>query len=487
MGDRSPAPSPASHQLTITGLGPGVYGRIPTATRARLEDPSVTVILRTIRHPAAEELAVRRAVTTCDDLYEAEERFDDVYEAIADRVVHALSDGPVIYAVPGSPLVGELAVRKLLERVAEAEMVPAESFLDAILTEVAYDPLDRGLRVINGHELPDPLALDAPTVIGQLDRAEVLADVAAAVSRVLPDGAQVTLCVDLGGPHPQVSRLPIDQVPPERAGLRTSLFIDTEPAGLIGLVGVSRRLRAECPWDREQTHQSLVRHLIEEVYELVDAIGDLPEVGEETDHVAYAHLEEELGDVLLQVLFHAAIAHENGAFGIDDVATRLQEKLVRRHPHVFGDVEVAGSDEVAENWERIKTQERADERASLLDGVPSGLPALDMAEKLQRRAATIGFDWSGPGEVLPVLRDEVEELARALEEGHAAAAEEAGDVVFTVVNLLRHLGVPTELAVRQATQRFQRRFRAMEAQGPLDGLDSDDLERRWKDAKRTVG
>ena len=439
-----------------------------------------------MHHPAAAQLADIRPVIACDDLYERADEFDDVYEAIADRVADQLQGGPTIYAVPGSPLVGEFAARKLLTRHPDAEVIPAESFVDAVLAEVGYDPFDRGLRIINGHDLPHPLALDAPTIIGHLDRPEVLADVSAAVSRVLPEGTKVTVCAGLGADDARVVRVPIDSVPPELAGYRTSMFIDSDPAGLFGLVGVSRRLRSECPWDRSQTHHTLVRHLLEEAYELVEAISHLPDDAEEIDFVAYDAVEDELGDVLLQVLFHAAIASEKGVFDIDDVASRLQEKLVRRHPHVFGDAEVASAAEVAANWEQIKRQERGgEEPESLLDGVPAGLPALERAEALQRRAAKIGFDWAAPEDIVDVLRQEVGELELALR-GEGDAVSELGDVLFTAVNLLRRLGVTGEEALRRANARFEDRFRAMEAEGPLEGLSLEEMDARWQAAKEAL-
>lgn len=464
------------------GLGPGSLARVPAHQRRLLEDPNRTVVVRTLHHPAAAELAERRDVVTCDDLYESSEQFADVYSAIVDRVL--AQTGPVVYAVPGSPMVGEFAVGQLLARVPEAEVLPAESFVDAILRRLGYDPFDRGLRILNGHALPSPLALDAPTIIGHLDRPEILADVAATVSRVLPEGAEVTVCVDIGGPDEQLVRAPVDRVPADLAGFRTSLFVDTLPAGLFGVVTVSRRLRAECPWDREQTHRTLVRHLIEEAYELVEALAALPDDEDEIDYVAYDGVEEELGDVLLQVLFHAVIASERGVFDVDDVATRLQEKLMRRHPHVFGDVEVADAGEVASNWEKIKRSEKG-EHDSLLDGVPDSLPALERAEALQRRVARIGFDWESAADVVSALRREVDELAKALEGGDPV--HEVGDVLFTAVNLLRFLDVSGEEALRRASARFERRFRAMEEAGPLEGLSLEELDSRWEAAKRRVG
>lgn len=482
MDARAAAGGRAAHQLTIAGLGPGGYRRVPGIHRVLLEDPAVQVVVRTLDHPAAAELAELRPVESCDDLYESAASFEEAYAAIVERVLSRLEDGPTVYAVPGSPRVGEFAVHMLLHRAPDAEVVAGESFVDAILGLTGYDPFDRGLRILNGHELPSPLVLDCPTIVGHLDRPEILAEAAATLSRVLPEGSTVTVCRNVGAEDEEIVEVPVDRVPADLAGFRTSLFVDTEAAGLFGLVGVSRRLRSECPWDRDQTHSSLVKHLVEETYELIEAIAALPEEGEPVDFVAYDGVEEELGDVLLQVLFHAAIASERGAFDIDDVATRLREKLVRRHPHVFGDVEVAGADEVVSNWERIKQEEKGLERVSLLEGVPAGLPALDRAEKVQRRAARVGLDWEAAAPVIGALRAEIEELARAMEEG-GDIDHELGDVLFTVVNLARKLELAPEETLRRAVARFETRVRRMEEEGELEGLSPDELDARWEAAK----
>jgi tetrapyrrole methylase family protein / MazG family protein len=466
--------------ITITGFGPGTLDRVPKPVRALLLDDGWTVIARTVHHPAAGELAELREVVFCDDLYENADTFDDVYTAIAERVIEASSSGPVVYVVPGSPMVGEFAVRKIRDLADDVEIIPAQSFVDAVLDVVAYDPLDRGLQILNGHELPDPLILDKPTVIGHLDRSEILADVLDAVGRVVPEEAEVTVLSGIGSPDSTVVTDRIDAIDVQLAGFRTSLFIDSVPGGLIGAVRVMRRLREECPWDREQTHRSLVKNLIEEAYELVEAIGRLPEEG--VDWAAYSEVEDELGDVLLQVLFHEAIARQVGGFDIDGVAEVMRQKLVRRHPHVFGDVEVSGAGEVKENWDRIKEEEKGGRPTSILDGVPDGLPGLQRAAKVQNRAAKIGFDWDHARQVVPKVAEELSELEAALA-GQGDVEAELGDVLFTVINLARHLEVDPELALRRATTTFESRFRRMEQEGPLNGLDLDELNRRWETAK----
>lgn len=468
--------------ITIIGLGPGDFDRVPGPVKSLLLDAERAVIARTVHHPAAARLAELRDVVFCDDLYESAETFEQVYSAIADRVRSAAEEGPVVYAVPGSPLIGEFAVRKIIASLDDVEVIPAESFIDAILAVVGYDPLDRGLQVLNGHDLPDPLIVDKPTIVAHLDRPEVLSEVCAAIDRVVPEGSLLTVMAGLGAADRVIHRGQPTEIDPALAGYRTSLFIDVQPGGLVGAVTTMRRLREECPWDREQTHQSLVKNLVEEAYELIDAISHMGE-GPDPDWAGYAEVEDELGDVLLQVLFHAVIARQAGAFDIDDVAEVMRQKLVRRHPHVFGDAEVASAGEVKENWDRIKEQERSnDEPSSALDGIPSGMSGLHRASKIQNRAAKVGFDWNQAEEVLPKVREELGELTVAMG-GDGDVEAELGDVLFSAVNLARHLGIDAEIALRRATDRFEERFRRMEAAGSLDGLDLEGLNERWERAK----
>src|SRR5713101_186952 len=246
---------------------------------------------------------------------------------------------------------------------------------------------------------------------------------------------------------------------------------------LAALIDVVQRLRSPdgCPWDREQTHASLRATLLEEAYEVLEAIdeGSMPK------------LREELGDVLLQVLMQAEIAGETGEFSLGDVADSVREKLVRRHPHVFGDVTVSGADEVVRNWEALKAREYG--RESALDGVQRSLPALQWAWSLQRRAANVGFDWPDVEGALDKIREELEELRQA--STVEAREAEFGDLLFTMVNVARKLGINPEDALRGTTGRFEARFRMMEQAARADGralkdLPIDELDRYWEAAKR---
>lgn len=292
--------------VLVIGLGPAGLGQLPDSTRALLLDPAFKVVLRTIAHPAAAELSALREVVTCDDLYDRAEDFEEVYAAIVERVLEYQAGEGVIYAVPGSPLVGEFAVADLRKRV-PVEIIPSPSFLDATLSAVGYDPLDRGLRILDGHALPTPLLIDGPTIIAHLDQPLILADVVASLGRVVDESSEVTLVIDAGGDQERLLTTSIDSVDPRQAGLRTSIFMDPTPGGLAGVISVMARLRKDCPWDRAQTHESLVKNLLEETHELVDAIA----AGAE------GAILDELGDLLLQVLFHSEIAT---SFGVEDVA-----------------------------------------------------------------------------------------------------------------------------------------------------------------------
>jgi MazG family protein len=256
---------------------------------------------------------------------------------------------------------------------------------------------------------------------------------------------------------------------------------------LARLVDMMARLRAPggCPWDREQTHETLRPYLLEEAYEVLDAI----------DHGEPGALRDELGDLLLQVVFHAELAREAGRFSIADVATAIADKLERRHPHVFGDVAVRGAEDVVRNWKQIKAGERADAlggEADVLAGVPRALPGLAHAQKVGDRLAHVGFDWDDVAGVVEALDAERAELAEAITAGNAdAARRELGDVLLTLASLARHLDVSAELALREATDRLAARVRHVEAAArgagkTLGDLDAPERDRLWADAKRAT-
>ncbi len=465
-----------SHPIRIVGLGPAGWDRLGAEQRTALLDPATTVVLRTREHPAAAELSATRVVVACDDLYAAHDDFGSVYAAIVERVLELATSGPVIYAVPGSPLVGETAVHSLLTHPG-VEVSPGESFLDLALLRTGLDPLQRGLQVLDAHDLGFPLLLHVPTFIAQVDTPGSLLAVRDSLLTLLAAETPIVRLAELGSPDELVETVTLEDLRPEHAGLRVTLLVDVPAPGWPGLVRTNARLRRDCPWDREQTHHTLARHLLEEAYEALAAVEALPVAAPAgpPDVAAYLELEEELGDLLLQVVFHATLAAETGIFGIEEVAEAIRRKLVARHPHVFGDTEADSAEQVLSNWDRLKTAEKG--RESLLDGVPVSLPALARAESVQRRVASVGFDWPNRDGVVAKVGEELAELLAP----DADQLHEVGDLLFSVVNLARHLAVDPEQALRTAVTRFERRFRAVESSGATT---PGEMEAAWEKAKQ---
>ncbi|MEA3209181.1 MAG: nucleoside triphosphate diphosphatase [Chthoniobacter sp.] len=270
---------------------------------------------------------------------------------------------------------------------------------------------------------------------------------------------------------------------PDPAALRISALNFDQPA-IEQLRAIVACLRAPggCPWDREQTHASLRAGLLEEAYEVVEAINKADDV----------NLREELGDLLLQSVFHAQIAAEEGRFDFDHVAREISTKLIRRHPHVFGDDSCADSAAVLQRWEEIKRAEKGGRLESALDGVSGGLPAVMRAEKVQKKAARVGFDWSDAAPVVAKLREELAEIEAEIASGDAAAIEdEVGDLLFSVVNLARKLKVDAETALQRATEKFIARFQQVEALArerglALDKMSLTELDVLWDEVKASA-
>lgn len=256
------------------------------------------------------------------------------------------------------------------------------------------------------------------------------------------------------------------------------------PDGIQGLLEIMRGLRAPdgCPWDREQDHQSLRKYLIEEAYEVIEAIDK----GDDSE------LCEELGDLLLQVVFHAQLAAERGVFDFSDVAQAIRDKMIRRHPHVFGEITVKDAAEVLKNWQAIKAGESETKRASALHGVPAALPALVRAQRLGDKAAQVGFDWPDTAGIWEKIREELAEIENAKAVSPAAVEAEMGDVLFALASLARHWGIDLEAALHRTLREFERRFAHMEAALQAEGKRPEavslaEKEALYQAAKRAGG
>jgi tetrapyrrole methylase family protein/MazG family protein len=491
---------PDRPKVVCVGLGPGGDRHVTNETLDAITRVTPR-FLRTSRHPSAHLVG---AATSFDEVYERADQFADVYAEITETLVAAATEhGEVLYAVPGSPMVLERSVAALRHdhRVA-VELIPAMSFLDLCWARLGIDPVEAGVRLVDGHEFATAAAGErGPMLVAHTHANWVLSDIKLSVddggdhgddgyggSSDLGETPVVLLC-SLGTPHEALVHTTwaeMDRV--IVADHLTSLYI---PALGVPVAGgyqrfhqLARTLREQCPWDIEQTHSSLVPYLLEETYEVVDALTALDADDPSTDE----HLIEELGDLLYQIEFHATIAEQEGRFTIADVTTGIYDKLVRRHPHVFGDTALDSSEEVLTNWDAIKRAEKG--RTSIFDGIPVSLPSLAYANKVQKKAAKVGFDWPDVHGALPKIAEETNELMVAANGGDPDhIVDEAGDLLFAVVNVARHLGVDAEAALRAATNKFRRRFETVEtlaAQRNIDVLSADlaTLDALWDEAKR---
>ena len=477
-------------QITVVGLGPGSAGSINHETLQAIERIKFRYV-RTTRHPTSH--LVEGAVSF-DDEYERHESFNDVYEAIAKRLVAAAHQhGEILYAVPGSPLVLEQAVQHLLDdKTVEVVLVPAMSFLDVAWSALKIDPVNQSVRMIDGHLFAELAAGDSgPLLFAQCLAQWVLSNIKLAQESATGDEPVVILhhlgLADQRIIHTTWQNLDREIEPDHLTTLYIPRLAEPVAAEMAKLHQLSRTLREQCPWDREQTHESLVRYLIEETYEVVDAINQLDVDDPSTDDAFI----EELGDLLYQVEFHATIAEQQGRFSIADVANSIHEKLVRRHPHVFGDVSADSADQVVSTWDAIKQQERGEvDSKSVFDGVATAAPALMYASKLQKRAAEQGFDWPNSDGAYEKIAEEIAELREAvlLNSDPQAVLMELGDVLFSVVNLSRHLKVDAETALRSASEKFKTRFEKVVELATQRNLDLtkcslSELDELWNEIK----
>ncbi len=444
--------------ITVCGLGPGGAGDLTEATAQAIERNGVR-FLRTTRHPTAERAGEARSF---DEIYNRSDELADVYQTIADELVVAAIDDRdgdgdgVVYIVPGSPLVLERSVAHLRadDRV-DVELVPSLSFLDVAWARLQIDPVESRVRLIDGHTFSADAAGEVgPLLVAHTHAQWVLSDVKLAI-----DAGPEMKAIVLQGLGTEDERIvevewpDLDRV--VEADHLTSLYLPEVAAPIARelqrSIELVDRLRRDCPWDAKQTHATLRPYLIEETYEVVEAIDAVSDAPESLD--AYTDLEEELGDLWFQILFHSQLATEQGAFTVGDVAATMHDKLVTRHPHVFGDVEADDADAVASNWELIKKDEKG--RESVMDGIPTALPALMLAKKILTKADRVGAA-ADPGWVETMLANELDDVA------------ELGDRLLALVEQSRIAGIDPETALREAAMRAKGRFETAEAAGSLN-------------------
>lgn len=478
--------NPSLTGITLLGLGPGDPTALTRQAWAWLEGIE-TLYLRTSNHPTIAHLPAHLVCESFDELYERFDDFEDVYEAIVDEIITRGKSEHVTYAVPGHPFVAEATCPEIYRRAVEADIpvqvIDGLSFLEPTWRALGEDPFP-GMYLADAIEISmrqtPGFPPSVPALIAQIYDRDVAAEVKLTLMSAYPDEHPVRLVHAAGTDAEVVEDVPlhaIDKSP--QIGLLSSLYVPalSPHASFEAFQEVIARLRSPegCPWDREQTHMSLRPFLLEEAYETLDALDR-----EEMDDLA-----EELGDLLLQILLHAQIATEEGDFTIHDVLAGIATKLIRRHPHVFSQVEVTGVAGVIRNWEQIKAEERQthvnSEKNGILDGVPAALPALSQAEQIIERVGRVGFkhlsELSNPETIRTKL---------TVFEGAAAGIDRdaLGEMLLAVAGMAHNAGIDAESALREAMNRFRMRFGALEAQALANGeklmdLSGEELQRRW--------
>ena len=484
-------------KISIIGLGSGDMNQRSLGVYERITQAK-TLLLRTEKHPVVQQLRERGIkFQSFDAYYEQSDQFSDVYSSIYEELIaQAKEKGEVLFAVPGHPMVAEQTTQLLLrgagEHGVEIEVLGGQSFLDAVFSALQFDPVE-------GFVLLDALSLQAKhvnphthTVITQVYDDLTASEVKLTLMEVFPDEYPVTLVLSAGiKGEEQILQMPLYEldhikgthnlaavyIPPAK----DDKILNRRFATLREIISILRSPEG-CPWDREQTHRSIRKHLIEETYEVLETIDD-------DDPEAMC---EEMGDLLMQVMLHSQIAEDEGDFTIEDVIEVLNEKLIRRHPHVFGEREADTSEQVVKNWDQIKAEEKkakgvvADQR-SLLNGIPRDLPALMTAFAISKKAAKVGFDWERVEDVYAKIEEELEEIKQARNEEETKA--ELGDLLFAVANLARFIKVDPEEALALTNRKFKSRFqyiekRLQERNKSLQDSSLEEMEALWQEAKK---
>ncbi|TXL63450.1 nucleoside triphosphate pyrophosphohydrolase [Cerasibacillus terrae] len=477
------------NKIDIIGLGAGDLDQLPLGMYRRLVQSNKLIYVRTLDHPAIASLEKEGVrFSSFDYMYEEEAGFSEVYERIVKKLLKNARLEPVIYAVPGHPLVAEKTVQLLLEQQeCEISISGGQSYLDALFTSLQIDPID-GFQFVDGTQF-DRSQLDYRNhlIFSQVYDSFIASEIKLTLLEDLPADYEVTIIDAAGSNQEKIQKVSLEDL--DRSftiSNLTSIYVPPAPTELLNhtfpkLRNVIQTLRGPegCPWDKKQTHESLREYAMEEVYELIEAIEREDDEG----------IVEELGDILLQVMLHSQIGEDNGFFSVDDVIRSITEKMIHRHPHVFKDVTADTADEVEKNWDLLKQEEKGKNRTSVLDGIPPQLPSLLKAYKLQKKAAKVGFDWEETSAVWGKLEEELSEVREAIAENQQEEIEkEFGDVLFVLTNLMKHYKINPEIALNRTNQKFITRFsyiedKLKEKQKDINKVSLKEMDMLWDGAK----
>ena len=479
------------HTLTIIGLGAGDLAQLSLGTYRRLKEAKF-VVARTDQHPAIEELrAEGLTITSFDEVYEKYDSFQQVYEEIVEELLIMCAEQPVTYVMPGHPLVAERTVQLLVEKeregIVKLEIAGGNSFLDPIFAALRIDPIE-GFQLLDGTTMKrDDVQMAQHVIIGQVYDAFVASEVKLSLMEKYAYNHPVTIVTAAGSAGELVNTVPLFEL--DRVTTidnLTSVYVppvknhDDSLKEWTTFREIIRSLRAPegCPWDREQTHESLKKYLIEEMHELLEAINNQDDEA----------IIEELGDVLLQVFLHAQIGEDAGYFAMEDVLQAVGSKMIRRHPHVFSSDVAKTTEDVVRNWQRIKDRENSGEK-SILGSQERYTSSLLTSLNYQKKAAKVGFDWPDIGGAFEKFEEEWAEFQTEIKDGSKSRQmDELGDVLFTIVNIARFLKLSPEEAMIHANQKFKSRFSFVEmsvqkGRGTFVSYSLDELEAFWQQAK----
>ncbi|CAM3781818.1 nucleoside triphosphate pyrophosphohydrolase [Aeromicrobium ponti] len=478
-------------KITILGLGAGDLDQLPLGVYKKLKN-SEALYLRTKEHPVLRDLEHEGLqYQSFDSVYEKHDQFEEVYEEICEFLLEAALANNITYGVPGHPLVAERTVQLLIERASnkdiEIEIGGGQSFLDPLFQALKIDPIE-GFQLLDGTDLNrDEIEVAQHVIIGQVYDQFAASEVKLTLMEKLPYDYEVFIVTAAGSKEEKLRKVPLHELDHDmELNNLTSVYVPPVKDETIlykdfsKLRSIIAELRGPngCPWDLKQTHVSLKKYLIEEAYELIEAIDN-----EDSDHMT-----EELGDVLLQVLLHAQIGEDEGYFTIDDVIQGLSEKMVRRHPHVFGNVQADNEEEVLKNWQSIKQEEKGEKQESIMDNVPKSFPNLMRAAEIQKKAAKVGFDWKEVEPAWEKVKEEISEFESEAGNKSSQMEAEFGDILFALVNIARFYKIDAEEATRKTNEKFIRRFSYVEERVKESGRNFEDftleqLDEYWNEAK----
>lgn len=478
--------------LKIMGLGPGAYEALTIGALKELKN-NKNIYFRTEKHPTVDFLKDEGIkFESYDHAYEKYDSFDDVYKYIAEDLITKIKDDEdLIYAVPGHPLVAEKSVVNLIELCKENniqyEVLPAVSFVDAMMEALQVDPIE-GVKIIDAFDMKNQI-LDkrVGTIITQVYNNFIASEVKLRLLEGYEDDTEIIFVRAAGVEGLEsIRKIPLYELDwQEDIDYLTSIYIPKDLGNkkdFQDLLDIIETLRnpGGCPWDREQTHESLKSALLEECYEVIDAI-------ENEDEDA---LIEELGDVLLQVVFHASIGKEDGYFDIMDVIGGISNKMINRHPHVFGNEEANTSEQVLVNWDEIKKEEKGIKTLTEeMQNIAKSLPATTRAYKVQKKAKKVGFDWDDVNCAMDKVKEELNEIKEVYNcEDKSIIEGEVGDLLFACINVARFLEVDGELALDKTIKKFIRRFSYIENEAiknnkNLKDMTLEEMDKLWEEAK----